>query len=160
MKLNFFATNLYAHEFLHFLSALIISLVVYKLFKEFSLVLIALFVSFLIDLDHYTEGFLFNRFKIGWIFKELPAVYWERTGKVTLFFHSWEALPIILFLGKIFNQWSLAVTVTIAAAAHYVLDGLVYSSINRLSFIVYFFFYRLYYKFSFQKLCLNKKISI
>lgn len=160
MKLSFFATNLYAHEFLHFLLALIISLVVYKLFREFNLVLIALSVSFLIDLDHCLEGLLFNRFRIGWIFRELPAIYWERTGKVTLFFHSWEVLPIILFLGKVFNQWPLAVTVTIAAAAHYVFDSLVYFSINKLSFIVYFFFYRLYHKFSFQKLCLDKKISI
>ena len=160
MKLSFFATNLYVHEFLHFLSALTVSLIVYKLFKQSGLVLVAFLTSFFIDLDHYTEGFLFNRFRIGWIFKELPAVYWERVGKVTLFFHSWEALPLILFLGKILNQWPLAVTVTIAAAAHYVLDGLIYSSINKLSFVVYFFFYRLYHKFSFQKLCLDKKISI
>jgi len=64
-KLHIFADNLFAHEILHFLSGVGMFFLMYRLFGKFSLGWVAFFTSMLIDVDHYFEGLLYNRFRIN-----------------------------------------------------------------------------------------------
>ncbi len=152
-KLRIFADNLLAHESLHFFSGVIMFLVIFKLFGQVKYGVIAFLVSLLIDSDHYFEGLIYNRFKARWIFTTYPHVYWRKTGKVTLLFHSWEFLPIILVLSWMINQWPLALAIVLPAILHYLIDNIIYSGFRGMSVWQYFFVYRLYCKFDTKILC-------
>jgi len=152
-KLQVFADNLWFHESLHFFSGVVMFFIIFKLFGQSGYGLIAFLVSLLIDTDHYLEGLICNRFKISWIFTSYPHIYWQKTGKITLLFHSWELLVIILILGQTFNQQLLSIAIVLPAILHYSIDQIVYSSFRKMSLFQYFFIFRLYHKFNYQILC-------
>ena len=156
-KLKIFADNLLAHESLHFFSGVIMFFVLFKQFGQIKYGIIAFLVSLLIDSDHYLEGLICNRFKIRWIFSSSPCVFWQKTGKMTLLFHSWELLVIILILGKIFGYWPLAVAIVLPAVLHYLIDNIIYCSFRKMPALQYFFLYRLYHRFNYKILCPKSK---
>jgi len=147
--LHIFADNVFAHEILHFCSGIILFFLILKLFFRLDMAIIAFLLSVLIDIDHYLEGFMVEKAKIGWIFKHHPCVYWKKTGRMTIFFHSWELLPIIWFLGKIFENAALSLSFILSLSLHYSIDTLIYGSLRKISLWQYFFIFRLKNKFSF-----------
>jgi len=157
-KLRIFADNILAHESLHFLSGVIMFFVIFKLFGQVKYGLVAFLVSLLIDSDHYLEGLIYNRFKLGWVFNTYPHVFWQKTGKMTIFFHSWELLPIILILGKAIGQWPLAVSIVLPAILHYLIDNIIYSSFRKMPIFQYFLIYRIYNRFDIKKTRRNSDI--
>lgn len=154
-KLRLFADNLFAHESLHFLAGIIMFFVLFKMFGQVKYGVIAFLVSLLIDADHYFESLLVNRFKFYKIFDDQPHNYWKKLGKMTLFFHSWEILPLILILGKEVNHYPLAIAFVFPAALHYFIDSFIYSGFRRMPVLMYFLVFRLYHHFDYKKLCLK-----
>lgn len=152
MKLKLFAYNIFYHESLHVLAGMLTSGLVYSRYQSLVLASVAFAVSILIDADHLTEGFLVHGFRFSWILRYPGKNYFRETGLMTLFFHSWELLPIILLLGRVFHLTQLSITIVLAAAVHYLLDNLVYGSLCGMSWFQYFLFFRLYHRFSFQAL--------
>lgn len=157
-KLRVFADNLMVHELLHLMLAGAVFLVVYYLFKSLNLSLIAFLLNILIDTDHFFEGILFNGLNFRWILS-CPN-YWRQSGKMTIFFHSWELLPLILAIGILSGHQTAALTIVIAAASHYLLDHFVYTLWGKMSIFQYFLIYRLYHRFSFNKLCRNHQENV
>lgn len=150
INFNIFATNLVAHELLHLLVALIIAGFVVRRYHSWKLAGVILAVTFLIDVDHLSEGFLIHGLNPqSWLSSPFSWNYFMATGKMTIFFHSWETLPLILFLGKKFNHWPLVVSVVLAAAGHYLVDQIVYTSAHGMSIFKYFFLYRAFQRFDF-----------
>lgn len=152
MNFYIFAENLLVHESLHLIMALILSLFIYRKYHSKKLVLLVLMVSFLIDIDHLTEGFILYGFNLGEYFP-IKGGYFSQSGYMTLFLHDWELLPIILLLGKKLNRWSLGVTVAVSLAGHLLVDQLVYTGLYGMSLLQYSFIYRAIHHFSFVKLC-------
>lgn len=147
------AANLIAHECFHFLIGLIVSIFIFWQFASLKLVIVVFFVTFLIDLDHLTEFFIVYGFHPVQIFKSFRGNCFREAGKMTIFFHSWEVLPLILFFGKKFQQWPLAITIVAAAIGHLLVDQLVYSLAYGMSLFQYFLIYRAWHRFNFWELC-------
>lgn len=152
-KLRIFADSLIAHESLHFFSGVIMFFVIFKLFGQVKYGLVAFLVSLLIDSDHYLEGLIYNRFKLGWVFNTYPRIYWRKTGKVTILFHSWELLVLIVILGRVFGQSALALAIVLPAILHYSIDNFIYSVFRNMPLLQYFFLFRLYHKFDYKISC-------
>lgn len=152
MKLKLFAHDIFYHESLHLLTATLAGLLVFNWYHSLILAIVAFAVSILIDADHLTEGFLVKGLKFSWIFRQPGRTYFRETGLMTIFFHSWEFLPIIFFLGWLFHLTPLAIAIILAAAVHYLLDNLVYSGFCGMSWLQYFLLFRLYHRFSFSAL--------
>lgn len=158
--LNYFSKNVFAHEFLHFFSGIVLAVIFYLWFSNIWLSLVCFLVSVFIDADHYTEGFFVEKFNLSKIFNNWPGNYWQKTGKVTLLLHSWEILPIILFLGKLTGQLPLALAICVSATVHYLIDTFLYSFFAGMSIFQYFLIYRIYHRFNFSVLCKNCSKSI
>lgn len=150
MKFRIFAVNLFAHEILHISVAVLISLFIFWEYKQIDLSLIAFFTSIFVDVDHFLEGLIIKGLDLRWL--AVSSNYWRQSGKMTIIFHSWELLPIILIIGKAVNQWQLACTVVIAVVGHYLVDQLVYMHYGKMSAYQYFFIYRAMNNFDFKKL--------
>ena len=148
-----FAKNLFFHESLHFMSGFFLFFSIYFAFGQFSLAVLAFVVSVFIDVDHYLEDFLVNGLNLRRLFTLEPGNYWVKTGKITIFLHCWEILPLVLFFGGVFRQWNLAFAVFLPLFTHYVIDAVLYVTYKKMSIFHYFFLYRLYHRFSFNKIC-------
>jgi hypothetical protein len=148
-----FASNLFFHELLHFLAAILISLYVVKKYHSFKLVIGVFLISFLIDADHLTEWFWVYKTDLVYIFSHFNGGYFREAGKITIFFHSWELLPLVWFLGKIWEKERLAKAIILAVAGHYLVDQLVYTSLFAMPLWQYSLIYRAINQFSFWKLC-------
>jgi len=154
--LYYFSKNFFAHESLHFLSGILLAIIFYCRYSSVRLSLVCFLVSVFIDADHYAEGLLVERFNFNRIFNRRGS-YWRETGKVTILFHTWEILPVVLLLGKITGLWPLALGICISAAVHYFIDTFLYATFASMSVFQYFIVYRLYHHFSFEVLCRNHK---
>lgn len=152
-RLRIFADNLFAHEMLHFSAGIIMFFALYKMFGQIKYGVIAFWVSLLIDADHFLESLLVNRFKFYKIFDDYPHIYWQKLGKMTILFHSWELLVLIAILGKIFGQTPLVMAIILPAILHYLIDIFIYKSFKKMPTFLYFLTYRLYYRFDIKKLC-------
>ncbi len=151
MNTRVFSTNIFLHEMLHLSSGVIVAVFVYFFYHSFFLSLVAFFTSFVVDLDHYFESLFYFRFNLIKIIRNKYNC-WIETDKMTIFFHSWELIFILLFLGWKFNLLPLAITIGLSMAIHLIVDTLVYSSYYNMPFYQYFLIYRASRKFDFLKL--------
>ena len=152
-RLRIFADNLFAHEMLHLFAGIIMFFALYKMFGLIEYGIIAFLVSLLIDADHYLESLLANSFKFYKIFDNYPHIYWKKLGKMTILFHSWELLILIIILGRVFGQSALALAIVLPAILHYLIDIFIYKSFKKMPTFLYFLTYRLYCRFDIKKLC-------
>ena len=151
--LSIFATNIIAGELLHLLMGLVMATVVFWRFKSWKLVVVVLLTTFLIDLDHFFECFLVHGLHPIKAISSFEGNCFREAGKLTIPFHSWELIPFILFLGKKFRRWSLAVALAAAMAGHFLVDQLTYTLSYGMPLWQYFLVYRAWYHFDFGKLC-------
>lgn len=151
MNTRVFLTNIYWHEMLHFFSGVMVAVFVYFFYHSSFLSLVAFFSSFVIDFDHYFESLFYFKFNVIKIVNN-KLNCWIQTRKMTIFFHSWELVFLILLFGWKLNFLSLALSVGISMAVHLVIDTLVYSFGFNMPFYQYFFLYRAFNKFDFVKL--------
>ena len=151
-KFKIFADNLFAHEMLHFFAGIIMFFVLYRMFGLIEYGIIAFLVSLLIDADHYLESLIANNFKFYKIFENPPHIYWQKLGRMTILFHSWELLVLIVILGRVFGQSALALAIVLPAILHYLIDIFIYRSFKKMPTFLYFLTYRLYCRFDIKKL--------
>lgn len=155
MSLYLFAENIIVHELLHLAVAVLVSFVVYKKYRSNKLVVAVFLSSFLIDIDHLTEGFiLFGPNIFNW-YKLIRGGFFRESGYMTIFLHSWELLPIILLASKKLRVWPLGVTIVVSIVGHLLVDQLIYTGLYGMSLLQYSFFYRALNHFSFYKLCVG-----
>lgn len=153
MNWEIFTTNIFYHEILHFLVASIISLFIFNKFKSTKLVIVVFLVSFLVDVDHLTEGIMIYGLNFREILFPFRGGFFREAGYMTIFFHSWEFLPIILFVSKKINRFSYGITIVVAMAGHLLTDQVVYTSFYGMSLFQYSLIYRAVNGFGFLKLC-------
>lgn len=157
MKFENFASNLFLHEILHFVSGIIIGVIIYCVYGRLYLLLTAFSVSIFIDLDHFFESIIIHRFNPVLIIKKTKCNSWLESGKMTILFHSWELVFIFLLLGWKFHFMPLAVAVCVSMTVHYLIDTFVYFICHHMPVYNYFFLYRAWVKFDFVKLYNNGK---
>lgn len=153
MNWEFFATNILFHEILHFLAAAVISIFIFKKFKSRKLVLVVFLVSFLMDTDHLTEGVMIYGLNFRKMLFPFRGGFFREAGYMTIFFHSWEFLPIIIYVSKKINRFSYGIAISLAIVGHLLIDQLVYTSLYGMSLLQYSLIYRVANRFDFWKLC-------
>ncbi len=129
---------------LHFFSTLIFSSIIY--FKSGNLLYGLIFIlgGIFIDLDHLIDYFLFfkNRFNPADFFK----LNFIKSGKVYVFFHSWE-INFLLFIFGLGIKSSPLLILTLGMSVHLIIDNL-----QRKNLFFYFLIYRIIKKFDLKVL--------
>lgn len=157
MKLENIATKLFLHEILHFVSGIMVGLIIYCTYTRLDLSLIAFFASIFVDSDHFFESIILYRFNPLLIIKKTKCNSWLESGKMTILFHSWELILLIFFLGRKFDFFPLSVAIDAALFLHLLIDTVIYSVYHKMPIYNYSFFYRAWVKFDFVKLYNNGK---
>lgn len=132
------------HELVHFLASLIISVLILVIFKDFRLVLAVFAFGFFIDVDHLFDYLKWSKgkFVFSQFFK--PHLYVHGSGKVYVFFHGWEFLPLLWLVARLVGIPGLNWAVFLSYLAHMAWDQLSVSP-NPLG---YFLTYRIINGFS------------
>lgn len=112
---------------IHFLVAAIFSCLIYSKSGRISYVAAFLMGSIFIDLDHFIDYFLFfrNKFRISDFF----SCTYLNSGKVYVFFHSWEINAVVFAFSLIFNSTFLLM-LSFGLFAHLIVDN--FSKKNKL----------------------------
>ncbi|HEX6512911.1 MAG TPA: hypothetical protein VF157_11460 [Chloroflexota bacterium] len=105
--------------------------------------LISLAFGVLVDLDHffdywYSEGRLCFDLKTF-----LGTRYWKKSGRIFVFFHAFEYLPLVFLFWQAYKGRRWAVAATAAMSSHLLADHLV----NELRPLGYFLSYRAAHSF-------------
>ncbi|MBU0503567.1 MAG: hypothetical protein KKG43_04165 [Candidatus Omnitrophica bacterium] len=139
-ELNFSRINFYRKLDLaiHFLVAVIISSVIYLKTGKISYVAAFLAGSIFIDLDHFIDYFLY--FKNKFSLSDFLKCTYLNSGKVYVFFHSWEINILIFTLGLFFNS-TVLLMLSLGLTFHLIVDNffrknkfycfLIYRKINK-----------------------------
>ncbi len=143
--------DLFSHELVHFLIALVVGLFCWGKWRNWRLIVVALFVGMLVDVDHWFDYFLhygFNNISLGLFFN--PANYMVSSGKIYVPLHGWEFIPVLwlatLIVGQKIKITGLEWAVTGAYFGHLFWDQTSFAHHD----LAYFFIYRLMNNFSIQ----------
>ena len=138
----------------HIITSIPATVLTFTLTNSISLSLITFLVAIFIDIDHIPDYMLSNRGKFN--YKDfVQACIQGRYKKLYLIFHSYELLLGLLVLYWIYNFNHLILSIIIGLAVHLISDQLA----NPVHPLSYFFFYRLYYRFSVKAFYYEKKKS-
>lgn len=140
--------NKYRHLFIdlstHLIVTSILSLLIYKFYSNFALVVLAVIGGILIDLDHFIDYFMCFGFKFD--LKKFVLIDYLKSGRIYIFFHSWE-LIILIYLTGFFLGWGrYSLALSLGMLGHLVVD-----SSFRKAFLPYSLFYRMWYNFDAYK---------
>ena len=138
--------DLLTAEIIHFCLGLIIGLIGFYIWKDKRLILFAIPVSMLIDLDHLIDYWLYlDHFSFN--LKEfLSGSYFSASKKFYVVFHGYEYSAILLFLAQIFKKYGpYLLTGAIAILTHLLFDVIS----NNLPLISYSIIFRMFNNFSF-----------
>jgi hypothetical protein len=119
----------------HVAVSVLISGILFSVFKSWALTIASLFSGIFIDLDHVIDYVINYGFHLD-INKFFHFFYGEEYEKLTLLFHSWEWLIILLLASWLtgWNHWIIGVC--IGFAQHMIIDKLYnISTIGSYSFI-------------------------
>ena len=114
---------LFPYQFTHFLLSLFAGYLVYRQSKNIWHIVIAILAgTLLIDLDHWIDFYIYVG-KIISPFEFFKISLFCPSGKMYIFFHAWEYLPIIyLVIAKIFKKEYLAWAIIVTIAGHLAFD--------------------------------------
>lgn len=132
---------------------LIISIVIYKIYLSFTLVALVIVGGILIDLDHLIDYFLYAGFTFN--LKKFALIDFLKSGKVYLFFHSWELIIFLYIIGFLLGVGKYSLALSLGILGHLLVD-----SIFHKTFLLYSLFYRIWYNFDANKIlpCFKKKM--
>lgn len=107
----------------HLASSALVASILYMLFKSWSMALSCFLSGIFIDIDHIYD--YLREFGLPFRVKDfIHAFYNAKINQVTLFFHSWELLFLILVIAW-FTNWNPWITgILIGFGHHIVLDKL------------------------------------
>ncbi|MHA2038870.1 MAG: hypothetical protein ACW98X_20755 [Promethearchaeota archaeon] len=107
----------------HVASSALVAGILYLLFKSWSMAASCFLSGIFIDIDHIYD--YVREFGIPFRFKEfIHAVYTAKLNRMTLFFHSWEVMFLILIITWLTNWNPLMVGILIGFGHHIILDKL------------------------------------
>lgn len=115
------------HMLVHFLLATIASYLSYFLFRSLGAAAVCFCASIFPDFDHLIDYWLVDGFNLNaaefWrqTLKEKEN-YFARSGKVRLFFHAWELIPVVAAAGLVFGKLPWAVGFALGYGAHLMWD--------------------------------------
>jgi hypothetical protein len=124
---------------IHFFLTLTISLIIYLKSNNLIYVLVFILGGIFIDLDHFIDWFIFAKNKFN--LKDFLDRKYIKSGKIYLFFHSWE-LNLILFLLGIYIKSQLIAIFSLSLSIHLAIDNL-----QRKNLLFYFLSYRMIKRF-------------
>jgi len=136
--MKFVLLEVLRNEFVHLLSGLVVSLIVFKITGDFNYALLTFLINLFIDVDH-----LFD-YSLAY-FKHKP------TNKIYLFFHGWEWVLFFLFL-LLFTKNPIFLALFMGILNHYIVDVFT----NHVKPIAYFLTYRLKRHFALEAFSQNK----
>lgn len=109
----------------HLTLSIIISTVVYTIFKSWGLSIASLITGIFIDFDHIIDFFIEHGLRFH--MKEfLPFFYYEKHRKITLLFHGWEWL-FCLGVAAIMTEFNPWVTGVLIGYGHHIVFDYFYS---------------------------------
>ena len=130
--------ELFIHEVIHGLFALPFAVFLYKKTRSIKSVVILFLVTYLMDLDHLIDYFIYfgSRFELR---EFLSGIYFHESGRAFVFFHGWEYFVLFLYLAhRNKRRWKSVFT----AASLGMLPHLIWDSVNVGTPVVYFILYR------------------
>lgn len=111
--------------------------------RDWRTLAISLAFGVLVDLDHLFDYFYAER-RLTWDTKTFMRTrYWRRSGKIFVWFHAFEYLPLVFLTWQAFKGRKWAMAATSAMASHVLADHLV----NELRPLGYFITYRIAHRF-------------
>ena len=137
----------------HIAVTLIVSFVIFKIYLSFTLVALVVTGGILIDVDHFIDYFLYAGLKFN--LKKFALIDFLKSGKVYLFFHSWELIVFIYIIGSLLGVGKYSLALSSGMLGHLLVD-----SIFQKTFLPYSLFYRIWYNFDANKIlpCFKKKM--
>jgi hypothetical protein len=120
----------------HVASSTLFAGILYLLFNSWSMALSCFFSGIFIDVDHIYDYLR----EAGFPFKVkdfIHAIYTAKLNRMTLFFHSWEVMFLILIITWFMNWHPLMVGILAGFGHHIILDKLYTGVPLRRYFFVY-----------------------
>ena len=145
----FIPKNLLLHEVIHLFATLPFLFIVWKKTKSIKLIILTIFITIIIDIDHILDYFLYYCFSLDFI-KFLKADYFSQSGHAYVLFHGWEWLALLVIINmksmvNIKKKWKTFWFILLFAyTPHLILD-----SLNVGSFLFYSILYRLFHSFTY-----------
>ena len=138
--------DLLTAEVIHFCLGLIIGLIGFYIWKDKRLILFAIAISMLIDLDHLIDYWLYLGHLSFNLREFLSGNYFCASKKFYVIFHGYEYSVILLFLAPIFKKYRAYLLIgAIAILAHLLFDVIS----NNMPFQSYSIIFRIINNFSF-----------
>lgn len=104
---------------------------------------LSLVFGVLVDVDHFFD-YWYSEGRVCFDWKTFMGTrYWRKSGRLFVFFHAWEWLPLVFLVWQAWKGRRWAVAATAAMSSHLVADHLV----NELKPLGYFLLYRLAHGF-------------
>jgi hypothetical protein len=123
----------------HCLSTVILSLFLYATYHDVTYIGVAIAGCIFIDIDHFVDYFRHYKMKVD------PAAFlrheYLKSGKVYLYFHSWEVVSLIYCAAFLFDS-RIAFILAASLSIHLAIDN-----VQRRRPFFYFLLYRLYKRF-------------
>lgn len=129
----------------HIVVTLIVSIVIYKIYLSFTLVALVVVGGILIDVDHFIDYFLYAGLKFN--LKKFALIDFLKSGKIYIFFHSWELVIFIYFTGLLLGLGRYTLALSLGMLGHLLVD-----SLFQKAFLPYSLFYRMWYNFDAHKI--------
>lgn len=143
--------SLLLHELTHVALSLIAGLIVWRIYKNFFITLIAAFLGgVLVDVDHLFDYFLFfgPSFNLNYF---INGYHFALSEKIYVPFHGFEWVPLLItmvFLVRKKVIKALILALALGLFSHLIADTL----LNKIPLKSYFFFYRVKQNFELKKL--------
>lgn len=129
----------------HIVVTLIVSIVIYKIYLSFTLVALVVVGGILIDVDHFIDYFLYAGLKFN--LKKFALIDFLKSGKIYIFFHSWELVIFIYFTGFLLGLGRYTLALSLGMLGHLLVD-----SLFQKAFLPHSLFYRMWYNFDAHKI--------
>lgn len=140
----------------HIIISTSLSAIIYYFTKSIFLGVINFIVGVFMDMDHLIDYCLSGPKKLINKDEFLNGFYFDKSGKIYVFLHSYELLIFWWIIVIYFKWYLLGIIVSFAFVSHLVFDQFSYN----LHPLVYFFIFRIIKKFKLKELCFDKKMRL
>lgn len=115
---------------------------------------VAFLSGFFVDADHLIDYGIYKKFRKFNLSEFLSGKFFDKSGKVYVFFHGFEYVPVLIVMGVVFSNLSwLFLSLGLSLFFHLCFDTIH----NRTKRQSYFFTFRLINHFSHNDFCSTKK---
>ena len=144
------------HMLVHYFLAAGASGAVFFLTKSFLWAELAFLINIFLDADHLLDYWLANGFDLNYkkfinetVGGDEPGIYFRKSQKVVVLFHSWELALLTIVAAWIVNLPQLAIAFAFGFLPHLLWDQLTYAK----NPLMYFFVFRAFRRFNLKEVC-------